>query len=1171
MFDVKGKTWFIDPRTLSSELKKASLSSKQRQTFLKRVQRLHSLGSEELENLILALRKLGLPLSRILGVRRRNYEFYFSHEWCRTKHIIGLADAVHMSMFNLGIRVRFPAKALVQYKGGRGIRVRFHQGDFDKPRVVVNRFKTDQRRLRLILHYLRVFPENRPEKEYVKLIKENLVDTFCYQMDQERPEVSKHIPLFPKPTQEALNRRFQSNRPERVRFYKNLLESKSLCAEVSDDLVKEAYEKHRSSLCRDEKDVLQVPFPLLQGLYQYGVEVGKFLEKDYDPFRTKLPNTRATIENSRKKGGARASLSSQISVKKGPLYVGEEEIGSTRVEPFVIGLFGPPGVGKTTTIRQLLSSLHVTLFPEKKGKALAYSRSCSTRFWDGYENQPIVILDDFGQDLNDRSDLVEFEQLVSINRYQLPMASLDEKGRTFTSPIIILTSNMAYGKRIVNGNNQPVVEDEMAVWRRIKLPLLVDRSGKDLSFEFEELTPDISQRARVLHLRSLPKKELGPVEGTQFYRYDLIDEYGSTSRQEYWSNKYTSSQTANHPYRNPHFAMKMIRVGDILSLQESIVERYRHHIFLHQSEFSDGWEQWISHKRFHISQSSIAPFYNVATEDIRVSTEENDVSVSLVFPSFPPVAAPRVTAVAIREPLKVRMITKAEASTKALQPLQRSLFRYLRTKPQFVLTHGCKWNQPEEWDEKLEWIYRIEKEIGKIQERSEENDLWLSGDYTAATDNFPISVTNALVQGMLTGISHEPTRRWVLYETSPHLIKYPGGVIGKQTSGQLMGSLLSFPLLCFLNDFIVKQGGFEEGKYLINGDDVVARGSRESINRWRELAPQVGLSLSLGKNFIDSQFCTVNSQLFWEGRVVHTGKVSLQTRYGKSLSRCFAEMQFYYGTDESLKREFIRRNLLELRRTPRSLDVSIDLGGLALVSQKNSPGLNPERAKKCYLFDYLSKVTRSTPVPGFPYLRLLLYPKGFRSNEEDEDSEDEVLSDLCSSLNLETKESNSSEMDFSDLGRIENVLSDHERLFNQLKSRSLWDYPPLSDVKYGLLYVGKEHVHFVKKRIVRMALEMLIHRISPNWYNEDNVNVALMMYDSQEFVKEDFLLNSDGIEDFSSFWTEEEESRRKYNDLLPDIEPRMARRPLDCIGPKGVIFGEIQVDMIEDIQIASSM
>jgi hypothetical protein len=62
------------------------------------------------------------------------------------------------------------------------------------------------------------------------------------------------------------------------------------------------------------------------------------------------------------------------------------------------------------------------------------------------------------------------------------------------------------------------------------------------------------------------------------------------------------------------------------------------------------------------------------------------------------------------------------------------------------------------------------------------------------------------------------------YEVSPHLIEYPDGV-GKQTSGQLMGSLLSFPLLCFLNDFIISHSGFERGKYLINGDDVVALGS----------------------------------------------------------------------------------------------------------------------------------------------------------------------------------------------------------------------------------------------------------------------------------------------------------------------------------------------------------
>jgi hypothetical protein len=232
-----------------------------------------------------------------------------------------------------------------------------------------------------------------------------------------------------------------------------------------------------------------------------------------------------------------------------------------------------------------------------------------------------------------------------------------------------------------------------------------------------------------------------------------------------------------------------------------------------------------------------------------------------------------------------------------------------------------------------------------------------------------MSVTEALIEGILEEIDHQPTKDWVRWEVSSHEMRYPGGITGKQTSGQLMGSLLSFPLLCFLNDYIVSSSGFASDSYLVNGDDVVAKGSMKFIDRWKVRAPQVGLSLSVGKNFIDRDFCTVNSQLFYKGSVLHTGKVSTQQREGTTLSYCFAEAQFYWGDSLELKENFLLRNLNVLSRSPRSLHFSVKHGGLGLYDTQSvqQKSVDVGLAKRVYLNDVLSPFSKVVRVPGAPF------------------------------------------------------------------------------------------------------------------------------------------------------------------------------------------------------------
>jgi hypothetical protein len=228
-------------------------------------------------------------------------------------------------------------------------------------------------------------------------------------------------------------------------------------------------------------------------------------------------------------------------------------------------------------------------------------------------------------------------------------------------------------------------------------------------------------------------------------------------------------------------------------------------------------------------------------------------------------------------------------------------------------------------------------------------------------------VTEALIEGILEQIDHEPTARWVRWEISAHEMRYPKDVSGVQTSGQLMGSLLSFPLLCFLNDFVMKESGFDPLSYLVNGDDVVACDEMSKIDAWKHLAPRVGLSLSVGKNFIDEHFCTVNSQLFYEGNVLHTGKVSCQHRAGQTIGYTFQEAQFYWGPTPEIKENFLMRNWRELKKTPRSLHFSSQHGGLGLADTCKGIRYDSRLHKAVYLYDCLHRYSLVHPVKGAPF------------------------------------------------------------------------------------------------------------------------------------------------------------------------------------------------------------
>uniref|UniRef100_A0AAU7BB43 Genome polyprotein n=1 Tax=Pomacentrus nagasakiensis picornavirus TaxID=3156509 RepID=A0AAU7BB43_9VIRU len=114
--------------------------------------------------------------------------------------------------------------------------------------------------------------------------------------------------------------------------------------------------------------------------------------------------------------------------------------GLPRVEPVVVWLHGAKGSGKTLAALALAAK-----FCAVKGwdpRKEIYSKPVGADYYDGYNQQNIMIMDDVGQ-ASDAGDFDDFCQLVSSSPLRLNMAHLDEKGMTFKTPLIIASSNLA--------------------------------------------------------------------------------------------------------------------------------------------------------------------------------------------------------------------------------------------------------------------------------------------------------------------------------------------------------------------------------------------------------------------------------------------------------------------------------------------------------------------------------------------------------------------------------------------------------------------------------------------------------------------------------------------------------------------------------------------------------
>lgn len=280
---------------------------------------------------------------------------------------------------------------------------------------------------------------------------------------------------------------------------------------------------------------------------------------------------------------------------------------------------------------------------------------------------------------------------------------------------------------------------------------------------------------------------------------------------------------------------------------------------------------------------------------------------------------------------KDRIVTVASALQHALLPLHLCLYAHLSKKS---------------------WLLRGDAKPNKFKDFTvTSGEIFVSGDYESATDNFVTEHSLSILAMVLDRCAHVPpgVRAMALGHISSNTLVYEQ-ISVVQRSGQLMGDYLSFPLLCLLNYLAFKYAVPREVPLRINGDDIVFRCTRQEFDTWSETVTSAGLTLSKGKTLVHRVFFSLNSTFFQAGRkkaslvpVIRSKSVFAALEKGGSklqarLREC--GRGFWASAREEIKKTLI----LYHKNGVRSVSCSINRGLRTRVA--------PQTLKECAVLDH---------------------------------------------------------------------------------------------------------------------------------------------------------------------------------------------------------------------------
>lgn len=229
-----------------------------------------------------------------------------------------------------------------------------------------------------------------------------------------------------------------------------------------------------------------------------------------------------------------------------------------------------------------------------------------------------------------------------------------------------------------------------------------------------------------------------------------------------------------------------------------------------------------------------------------------------------------VKAIGLLEALKVRIITTGDAAMSVyLEKHRKQIHDFLR-KISCLKALGAP---------KI-----TESDLADLREKESNLGLnfpwWVSGDYSAATDNLNMAVTKQAIEEICQAIGCEGDIGLMMSSLTGTHLNYPSHPeieSREQKNGQLMGNPMSFPILCLANlagywasleQYLQRPVDINDLPVLINGDDILFRADGEFLSLWRDKIKSLGFSLSIGKYYVHPRVATLNSQFFLDQKEI---------------------------------------------------------------------------------------------------------------------------------------------------------------------------------------------------------------------------------------------------------------------------------------------------------------
>jgi hypothetical protein len=270
-----------------------------------------------------------------------------------------------------------------------------------------------------------------------------------------------------------------------------------------------------------------------------------------------------------------------------------------------------------------------------------------------------------------------------------------------------------------------------------------------------------------------------------------------------------------------------------------------------------------------------------------------------------------VSLVGLFEPLKIRIISKGPPiHYHFMQSMRRKIFRTLRSFPQFAFIG------------EVDTVEKCEEVLGLTIKKGE---VYVSGDYKAATNEIRKWGSEAAVDTLSNVLGLDAMERQIFFEgLTQHRIESgiprEGGAKEEakpQVAGQLMGSTISFVILCIINFAMcrwaleVAQGATikaKDARLLINGDDCVFKGPQKVYDLWKKITAVAGLKESVGKTYVSDVFYTINSRMYFRNvvpvpyhEIVTRGGVPTPVQRFHSISKA---KLFNFGIMQGLHEKF---------------------------------------------------------------------------------------------------------------------------------------------------------------------------------------------------------------------------------------------------------------------------